>query len=82
MDLMHVASQVENALETLAKDGARLPRVAVMGCAVNGPGEAKGADVALCGGDGDFLLYVHGEIVERVSEADAARKVVEHVVSM
>lgn len=82
VDLMHVASQVENALETLAKDGARLPRVAVMGCAVNGPGEAKGADVALCGGDGDFLLYVHGEIVERVSEADAARKVVEHVVSM
>ena len=82
VDLMHVASQVENALETLAKDGARLPRVAVMGCAVNGPGEAKGADVALCGGDGEFLLYVRGEMVGKVSEADAARKVVEHVVSM
>ena len=58
------------------------PHVAVMGCAVNGPGEAKGADVALCGGDGEFLLYVHGAFVEKVSEADAVRKVVEHVVSL
>ena len=53
-----------------------------MGCAVNGPGEAKDADVALCGGDGEFLLYVHGAFVEKVSEADAVRKVVEHVVSL
>ena len=82
VDLMHVASQVENAMETLAKDGARLPRVAVMGCAVNGPGEAKGADVALCGGDGEFLLYVRGAFVEKVPESDAVRKVMEHVVSM
>jgi len=56
------------------------PRVAVMGCAVNGPGEAKGADIALCGGDGEFLLYVKGEMVGKVSEQDAARKVLEHVV--
>ena len=72
VDLMHVASQVEIALETLAKDGVKLPRVAVMGCAVNGPGEAKGADVALCGGDGEFLLYVKGKQVCKVSEEDAA----------
>ena len=58
------------------------PKVAVMGCAVNGPGEAKGADVALCGGDGEFLLYVRGQFVEKVSEADAVRKVIEHVVSL
>ncbi len=82
VDLMHVASQVEIALETLAKDGVRLPRVAVMGCAVNGPGEAKGADVALCGGDGDFVLYVHGKQVCRVSEEDAAGKVIEYALSL
>ena len=81
VDLCRVASQVEDALETLSLDGRAMPRVAVMGCAVNGPGEAKGADIALCGGDGDFILYVRGRQVERVSEEDAVRKVVEHVVS-
>ena len=88
VDLMRIASQVEDAMETLAGDpasafaGRAFPRVAVMGCAVNGPGEAKGADVALCGGDGEFLLYVRGAFVEKVSEEDAVRKVMEHVVSM
>ena len=82
VDLMHVASQVEIALETLAKDGVKLPHVAVMGCAVNGPGEAKGADVALCGGDGEFLLYVKGEQICKVSEEDAAGKVVEYALSL
>ena len=77
VDLMHIASQVEIALETLALE--KCPHVAVMGCAVNGPGEAKGADIALCGGDGEFLLYEKGEFVEKVSEADAVNKVVEHV---
>jgi (E)-4-hydroxy-3-methylbut-2-enyl-diphosphate synthase len=82
VDLMHVASQVEIALETLAKDGVKLPKVAVMGCAVNGPGEAKGADIALCGADGDFFLYVKGSQVCRVSEEDAVGKVVEYAVSL
>ena len=82
VDLMHVASQVEIALETLAKDGVKLPRVAVMGCVVNGPGEAKGADVALCGGDGEFLLYVKGEQVCKVSEEDAPGKVIEYALSL
>jgi len=82
VDLMHVASQVEIALETLAKDGVKLPRVAVMGCVVNGPGEAKGADVALCGGDGEFLLYVRGKQVCKVSEEDAAGKVIEYALSL
>ncbi len=80
VDLVRVATQVEEALETLSL--AKCPKVAVMGCAVNGPGEAKGADVALCGGQGEFLLYVRGAFVEKVSEADAVRKVIEHVVSL
>ena len=81
VDLVRVASQVEDALETLARDGRPMPKVAVLGCAVNGLGEAKGADIALCGGDGEFLLYVRGRLVEKVSEDEAVRKVVEHVVS-
>ena len=92
VDLVRIASQVEDALETLYNDPAnqtikqsnnrKFPKVAVMGCAVNGPGEAKGADVALCGGEGEFLLFVKGEQVCKVSEEDAVRKVVEHVVSL
>ena len=93
VDLVRIASQVEDALEILYRDRLAqpqtsnlkpqtFPKVAVMGCAVNGPGEAKGADVALCGGDGEFLLFVRGEQVCKVSEEDAVGKVVEHVVSL
>lgn len=81
-DVMRVAAEIEEALERLwlADPARRLPHVAVMGCAVNGPGEAKGADVALCGGDGEFLLYVKGELAAKIPEGDAVAKVVEHVV--
>ena len=84
VDLQRVAAQVEDALETLARDcpNRRFPKVAVMGCAVNGPGEAKGADIALCGGDGEFLLFVKGKPVGKVGEEDAVGKVIEHVVSL
>jgi len=88
VDLVRVAAQVEEALETLYNDpvnrtrGRRFPRVAVMGCAVNGPGEAKGADIALCGGDGEFVLYVKGRPVCKVAEAEAVGKVMEYVVSV
>jgi len=91
VDLFRVATEVEEAMErrfrvagrSNAVDGKlHFPRVAVMGCAVNGPGEAAGADVALCGGDGEFLLYVRGKLVEKVSESEAVGKVVEHAFSL
>jgi len=90
VDLVHIASQVEIALETLYADFEKhpdaqtsnppdFPHVAVMGCVVNGPGEAKGADIALCGGDGEFLLYEKGELVARIPESEAVNEVVKHV---
>ena len=84
MDVASTAAAVEAELERrhLADPARRLPKVAVMGCAVNGPGEAKGADIALCGGDGEFLLFVGGDPVCKVSEADAIRKVIEYVDSL
>ena len=88
VDLQRVATQVEDALETLYNDpanrlsGRAFPKVAVMGCAVNGPGEAKGADIALCGGDGEFLLYIHGKSVGKVSEQEAVTKVIEHALHL
>ena len=92
VDLVRIASQVEDALEILYRDRAieqseqsnnrQFPKVAVMGCVVNGPGEAKGADVALCGGDGDFILFVRGRQVCRVREEEAVERVVEHVMAL
>ena len=88
VDVVRMATQIEEALETLSRDRApgswpvAMPKVAVMGCAVNGPGEAKDADVALCGGDGEFILYVKGVPVEKVSEDDAVGKVVEHALHL
>ena len=90
VNLFKVAAEVESALEAhynqlLKESPAKaiaFPHVAVMGCVVNGPGEAKGADVALCGGDGEFVLFVKGEQVARFPEAEAVRKVIEYVVSL
>lgn len=78
-NVFKVAAEVEDALEKLKLD--KYPHVAVMGCVVNGPGEAKGADVALCGGDGEFMLFVKGKAVGKVPESEAAGKVVEYVIS-
>ena len=84
VDLQRVATEVETALEAYAAQAPRkvLPKVAVMGCVVNGPGEAKGADIALCGGTGEFVLFVKGEPVGKVSEAEAVRKVLDYVDSL
>ena len=77
VDVRRVAEEVEAALERYQRTHAHtaLPHVAVMGCAVNGPGEAKGADVALCGGNGEFLLYVHGQPVRKVPPSEAVAAV-------
>jgi (E)-4-hydroxy-3-methylbut-2-enyl-diphosphate synthase len=77
VDVCRVAEEVEAALERYQREhaNAKLPHVAVMGCAVNGPGEAKNADIALCGGVGEFLLYVHGKPVRKVPSSEAVEAV-------
>ena len=45
-------------------------KVAVMGCAVNGPGEAKEADIGIAGGIGEGLIIKHGEVVKKVPEGE------------
>ena len=64
IDLIGLADQVE----TMAAEVPLDIKVAVMGCAVNGPGEAKEADIGIAGGDGEGLLIKHGEIVRKVPE--------------
>ena len=61
---VEVANTVEKALNKIDKP----IKVAVMGCAVNGPGEAKDADIGVAGGDGFALLFKKGEIIKKIPE--------------
>lgn len=64
IDLIKVAGEVEEALANINKN----IKVAVMGCVVNGPGEAREADIGIAGGDGCAVLFKKGEILRKVSE--------------
>ena len=65
IDLIGLANKVEQ----LAADYEHLNiKIAVMGCVVNGPGEAKEADIGIAGGNGEGLLIKHGEIVKKIPE--------------
>ena len=64
LDLQTIAEEVERRTADL-----RVPiNIAVMGCAVHGPGEAAGADFGIAGGDGEGLIYVGGKIIRKVKE--------------
>jgi len=64
IDLISLATKVEDMVQDIPLD----IKVAVMGCVVNGPGEAKEADIGIAGGDGEGLLIKHGEIIKKVPE--------------
>jgi len=66
IDLIKLANEVEKMVEDIPLD----IKVAVMGCAVNGPGEAKEADIGIAGGIGEGLLIKKGEIIRKVPEAE------------
>ena len=72
IDIVGIATEVERRLSDLP-----VPlKIAVMGCAVNGPGEAREADVGVAGGKGEGLVFVKGEIVGKVKEKDIVAEVV------
>lgn len=66
IDLVGLAKQVEERL----RDCKKPIKVAVMGCVVNGPGEAREADIGIAGGDGNGLIFKKGEILRKVDEKD------------
>ena len=66
IDLIGLANQVENMVADIPLD----IKVAVMGCVVNGPGEAKEADIGLAGGIGEGLLIKNGEVYKKVPEGE------------
>ena len=61
---------LSDKVEEMVKDFDLDIKVAVMGCAVNGPGEAKEADIGIAGGIGEGLLIKKGEIVKKVPESE------------
>ncbi|MDD4377153.1 MAG: flavodoxin-dependent (E)-4-hydroxy-3-methylbut-2-enyl-diphosphate synthase [Eubacteriales bacterium] len=74
VDLQGLAEQVEMRLQNIDID--RNIKVAVMGCAVNGPGEAKEADYGIAGGDGKGLIFAKGKIIKTVDEKDIVEELV------
>jgi len=75
INLIKVAEEVERRLQGVDK---RIT-VAVMGCAVNGPGEAREADVGIAGGKGEGLLFRHGEIIRKVPEDHLAEALLDEI---
>ena len=75
IDLIGLANRVEEAL----KDCQKNITVAVMGCAVNGPGEAREADLGIAGGDGEGLLFQKGQILRKVPEDQLLAALLEEV---
>lgn len=75
IDLISVAKQVEERL----KDCKKQIKVAVMGCIVNGPGEAKEADIGIAGGDGCGLIFKKGEILRKVKESDLVEELMKEI---
>lgn len=78
IDLISIASQVEEHLRSVKKD----IKVAVMGCAVNGPGEAREADIGIAGGDGCGLIFKKGEIIRKVPEEDIVTELLSEIEKM
>ena len=75
IDLPAIAAQVEEKLRDIEEP----IEVAVMGCVVNGPGEARGADVGIAGGNGEGLIFRKGEIVRKVPEADLVNELFQEI---
>ena len=78
IDLIPIANEIENFLQTLQADIT----VAVMGCAVNGPGEAKNADIGIAGGVKEGLLFKKGEVIKKVKQEQIVNVLKEEILKM
>lgn len=75
IDLFGLVQQVEEALSQVEAS----PKVAIMGCVVNGPGEAKEADIGIAGGRGQGILFRKGQRARKIPEQDLARVLIQEV---
>ena len=77
-DLIPIAKEIEKFLQTLDKDIT----VAIMGCAVNGPGEAKEADIGIAGGKGEGLLFKKGKIIRKIKEENIINELKKEILDL
>lgn len=75
IDLVSLANQVEKAVKNIKKP----IKIAVMGCVVNGPGEAKEADIGVAGGDGCGVIFKKGEILRKVNEDEIVKALLDEI---
>jgi len=78
IDLFALVEKVETALSGIKS----CPKVAIMGCVVNGPGEAKEADIGVAGGRGHGILFKNGKVVKKVSEHELAEVLINEVTKL
>ena len=78
IDLIPMAKEIEEFLKGIKSD----IKVAVMGCAVNGPGEAREADVGIAGGIGEGIIFKKGEIIRKVKEEDLVEELKKEIIEM
>lgn len=77
-DLIPIAKEIESFLQTINSDIT----VAIMGCAVNGPGEAREADIGIAGGKNEGLLFKKGEIVRKIKQEDMIEELKKEILEM
>ncbi len=78
IDLLGLVDQVERELARISAS----PKVAIMGCVVNGPGEAKEADIGIAGGRGQGILFKKGKVLRKIPEDRLVEELVEEVKTM
>ena len=78
INLIKLAQTIEDKLKDIDKD----IKVAVMGCVVNGPGEAREADIGIAGGNGEGLIFRKGEIIRKVKEEQLVEALMEEIEKM
>jgi len=78
VDLISIVSDVKRELKGINKD----IKVAIMGCAVNGPGEAREADIGFASGNGEAIMFKKGEIVKKIKEDEIIKVLLEEIEKM
>ena len=81
IDLIPILRELEDRIQAEGLDTLPI-KVAVMGCAVNGPGEAREADIGIAGGIGEGLLFKKGQAVRKIKEENLVRELVEEIKKM
>ena len=81
IDLISLLSKFEKRIKSEGLDRKNI-KVALMGCAVNGPGEAREADIGIAGGKGEALLFKKGEIIRKINEKNILDELIAEIKSM